>query len=57
MPLGAAAAGTTARFTVWSWNVQRGQSLDGWLNLDRVADMAVSEGVDLLAMQESEASG
>ena len=42
---------------MWSWNVQRGQALDGWLNLDRVADMAADERVDILAMQESEASG
>ena len=54
----ASAAGpTTTKFTVWSWNVQRGFSLDGWLSLDRVAEMAVDGGVDLLAMQESEASG
>ena len=46
-----------AQFSVWSWNVQRGYALDGTLNLDSVAELALDEGVDLLAMQESEASG
>ena len=46
-------SGTQDSFSVWSWNVQRGFSLTGKLNLDEVADIAPQ--ADLLALQESEA--
>jgi endonuclease/exonuclease/phosphatase family metal-dependent hydrolase len=45
--------GTT--ISVWSWNVQRGFDIKGGLNMDDVADLTIKEGVDLLALQESEA--
>ena len=47
---------TASVISFWTWNVQRGFSLDGELNMERVAQLAVSQGADVVAMQESEAS-
>jgi hypothetical protein len=49
---------SSGSFTVWSWNVQRGFSLTGTLNLEGVGELLQrGGGVDLLALQESEAHG